>query len=129
MSVPEKELSTQALAYLGDCVMELYVREYLVTERGLSTSGHLNSAALEFVRAPRQAEAMERILPELSDEEAAVFRRGRNIGHTHTPKSATVAEYRNATGMEVLFGWLYVTHREDRAEQLFRLAYGLDVPS
>lgn len=126
MSIPVNEISTQALAYLGDCVIELYVRTHLVTDRGLSTSAHLNEASLGFVRASAQAQAMERILPVLSEEEDSVFRRGRNIGHTNTPKNATVAEYRSATGMEVLFGWLYLTERRARADELFRLAYGLE---
>lgn len=114
--------STASLAYLGDCVLELCVRELLVRS-GLSSSARLNREALEYVRASKQARAMERILPYLSEEEAAVFRRGRNIGHTNTPKSATVAEYRNATGMEALFGWLHLAGRRERIEELFLLAY------
>lgn len=114
--------STASLAYLGDCVLELCVREHLV-RRGLSSSAKLNREALEYVRASRQARAMENILPYLSEEEAAVFRRGRNIGHTNTPKSATVAEYRSATGMEALFGWLHLAGRRERIEELFLMAY------
>ncbi|MBR2354066.1 MAG: ribonuclease III [Clostridia bacterium] len=114
--------STASLAYLGDCVLELCVREHLV-KLGLSSSARLNREALEYVRATKQARAMERILPLLSEEEAAVFRRGRNIGHTNTPKSATVAEYRSATGMEALFGWLHLAGRQERIRELFSLAY------
>lgn len=114
--------STQSLAYLGDSVIELCVRELLV-KRGISSSAKLNKTALEYVRASRQARAMERILPALSEEEAAVFRRGRNIGHTNTPKSATVAEYRSATGMEALFGWLHLAGRQERIVELFSMAY------
>lgn len=117
-----RNVSTPALAYLGDCVLELCVRRHLV-ESGLSTSAHLNSAALDFVRAGAQAEAMKRILPLLSEEEDAYFRRGRNIGHTNVPKRATVAEYRMATGMETLFGYLHVMGRQDRIDALFALAY------
>ena len=117
--------STASLAYLGDCVLELCVREFLVRS-GLSSSAKLNREALEYVRASKQARAMERILPYLSEEEAAVFRRGRNIGHTNTPKSATVAEYRNATGMEALFGWLHLAGRRERIEKLFLLAYSCE---
>ncbi len=117
-----RDVSTPALAYLGDCVLELCVRRHLV-EMGLSTSAHLNAAALDFVRAGAQAEAMKRLLPHLSEEEDAYFRRGRNIGHTNVPKRATVAEYRMATGMETLFGYLHVTGRGDRINELFALAY------
>ena len=117
-----REISTPALAYLGDCVLELSVREHLVS-MGLSTSAHLNAAALDFVRASAQAEAMKRILPLLSEEEDAYFRRGRNIGHTNVPKRATVSEYRTATGMETLFGYLHLTGQKERIDELFRLAY------
>ena len=119
-----KTVSVAALAYLGDCVMELCVREYLV-EQGISSSARLNSEALNFVRAPKQAEAMKNILEVLSEEEEAVFKRGRNLGHSSTPKSATVAEYRSATGMEALFGWLKLSGREDRIKELFKMAFGL----
>lgn len=117
-----REISTPALAYLGDCVIELCVRRHLV-EIGLSTSAHLNAKALDFVRAPAQAEAMKRLLPILTDEEAAIFRRGRNLGHSNVPKSATVSEYRAATGMEALFGYLHLLGQPDRIDYLFRVAY------
>ena len=120
-----KEYSTAALAYLGDCVLELSVRRYLVKE-GLSSSARLNKRALDFVKASCQAEAMRRILPLLSPEEEAVFHRGRNIGHTNTPKSASVAEYRAATGMEALFGWLHLEGRQERIDLLFATGYQLD---
>jgi ribonuclease-3 family protein len=120
-----KTVSTAALAYLGDCVVELCVREHLVA-RGLSSSSRLNSKALDFVRASKQAEAMKNILPILTEEEEAVFKRGRNLGHGSVPKSATVAEYRSATGMEVLFGWLKLLGREDRIAELFKIAYSID---
>ena len=117
-----REVSTQALAYLGDCVLEMQVREHLVG-KGLSTSGHLNEAALSFVRASAQAQAMKRMLPVLSEEEAAYFRRGRNLGHSSVPKHATVSDYRTATGMEALFGFLHLSGRTERIVELFTLAY------
>ena len=120
-----KTISTAALAYLGDAVIEGCVREYLV-EAGLSSSAKLNAAALEFVRASEQAKAMLNITDILSEEELAVFKRGRNLGHTNTPKSATVSEYRSATGMEALFGYLRLCGREDRIKELFALAYKLN---
>ncbi len=120
--IPLQEMSAPALAYLGDCVIELCVRDHLV-QSGLSTSAHLNAAALDFVRASAQAEAMKRILPILTEEEEAFFRRGRNIGHTNVPRRATVSEYRTATGMEVLFGYLHVTGQKERIAELFCAAY------
>ena len=126
-SVPETDLKTvsnSALAYLGDSVIEVCVREHLVS-LGYSTSAHLNKASLDFVRASAQAEAMKRILPVLTEEETAVFKRGRNIGHTNTPKSASVGEYRMATGMEALFGWLHLSGKSDRIKELFYIAYDI----
>ncbi len=118
--------SSASLAYLGDCALEICVREYLVREVGLSSSAKLNKAALDFVRASKQAEAIKNILPLLDEQEEAIFRRGRNVGHTNTPKSATVSEYRFATGMEALFGWLWLSGKHDRMTELFRAAYKLD---
>ena len=117
--------STYALAYLGDSVLEICVRERLVL-LGYSSSSSLNKHALEYVRASAQAEAVKRILPLLSEEEDAVFHRGRNIGHTNTPKSATVAEYRAATGMEALFGYLHLAGQKERIAELFALAYPIE---
>ena len=95
------EISSGALAYLGDCVLELRVREFLVS-CGISHAADLNRAALDFVRAAAQSDAVEKIYGMLDEEEQAAFRRGRNIGHTNTPKSATALQYRRATGMEAL---------------------------
>lgn len=128
--MPEKDIklcdmSTPSLAYLGDCVLELLVRERL-TLSGISSSKNLNKEALKFVSAPAQAAAMKNILELLTEEEAGYFRRGRNIGHTNTPKNATVSEYRNATGMETLFGFLHLSGRKDRARELFALAFPVE---
>lgn len=120
------DITTPALAYLGDSVLEVCVRTYLVTERGLSTSAHLNRASLDFVRASAQSEAVGRMEPHLTEEEAAIYRRGRNMGHGNVPKSASAAEYRRATGMEVLFGFLHLTGQTARINRLFRVGYGLD---
>ena len=117
-----RQVSTQALAYLGDCVLEMRVREHLV-ESGISSSGKLNAEALSFVRAGAQAEAMKKLLPLLSEEEAGYFRRGRNIGHSSVPKNATVSDYRTATGMEALFGFLHLAGRQERIAELFAAAY------
>ena len=122
------DITTPALAYLGDSVLEVCVRTYLTVERGLSTSAHLNRASLDFVRASAQSEAIGRMEPYLTEAEAAVYRRGRNMGHGNVPKSASVAEYRRATGMEVLFGYLHVTGQTQRMNYLFRLGYGLAAP-
>lgn len=117
-----RSASSASLAYLGDAVLEVLVRERLVHE-GYTSAKSLNAKALSFVRATAQAAAMSRILPLLTEEEDAVFHRGRNIGHTNTPKSATVGEYRAATGMEALFGYLHMTDQQQRMRELFEIAY------
>ena len=122
MAKPIEEISTAALAYLGDSIIELCVRETLV-QKGVSSAKNLNSTALLFVKAEAQADAMKIILPILTEEENAAYRRGRNIGHTNTPKSATVGQYRMATGMEALFGYLYLKGERNRINELFSLAY------
>ena len=119
-----RELSTEALAYLGDSVLEIRVREKLVRD-GIGHSGELNRVSLLFVKATEQAAAMRRIIPLLTEEEALVFKRGRNMSGGNVPKSATVSEYRTATGMEVLFGYLHYAGRQDRIDELFKIAYNL----
>ncbi len=125
MNIKLKEISTEALAYLGDCVIELKVREHLV-ESGISGSGNLNRASLNFVKASAQAQAMRRLIPILTEEEAAIFKRGRNMSGGNVPKSATMSEYRTATGMEVLFGHLHIEGKSDRIDHLFAIAYSND---
>ncbi len=120
------EITTPALAYLGDSVLEVCVRTYLVSELGLSTSAHLNRHALKFVCASAQSHAMDLLEPILTEEETAAFKRGRNMGHGNVPKNASVKDYRRATGMEVLFGYLSLTGQDERLHTLFRIGYGLD---
>ena len=125
LSVNMKEVSGEALAYLGDCVIELLVREHLVN-LGISGSGNLNRQSLAFVKASAQCQAMQNIIPLLTEEETAIYKRGRNMSGGNVPKSATMAEYRTATGMEALFGYLHLLGKRERMAELFRAAYSLD---
>ena len=113
------EMSGSALAYLGDAVLEIMVRAMLV-RTGIGNSGRLNELSRDYVRATVQSAGMERLLPFLSEEEEAVYRRGRNAAGAH-PKSETVAEYRRATGLEALFGYLYLKNDQKRLDELFAL--------
>ncbi|MGN1346830.1 MAG: Mini-ribonuclease 3 [Eubacteriales bacterium] len=120
MTVSEvSAVSAANLAYLGDCVYELLVREYLVRQG----STHPSVDALSYVTARVQSGVVEKLLPHLTEEEADVYRRGRNIGHSNIPKSSTVSEYRRATGLETLFGWLHLTGQSARLRELFALAF------
>ena len=122
MENDQRLVGAAALAYLGDSVIELMVRTMLV-ERGIYQSRKLNRLALEYVTASKQAEAAERILPLLTEEEMTVYHRGRNLDHANIPKSATRAEYLMATGLEALFGYLHLTDNRERMQKLFRAAY------
>ena len=115
-------LSGAALAYLGDSVLELIARQYLLST-GVTDVGKLNALALSYVKATAQSDAMENLLPFLTAEEAAVFRRGRNSHSIAIPKSAKAGQYRRATGMEALFAWLYINGRTDRMKELFTVGF------
>ena len=116
------EMNGSSLAYLGDAVIELMVRQMLLS-RDTGDVGKMNKIADGLVRATYQSQAMDRLMPILTEEEIAVFKRGRNT-HSHTvPKSAKVSDYRKATGMEALFGFLYLEGRQDRLNELFAVAF------
>ena len=116
------EMNGASLAYLGDAVIELKVREMLLS-RDTGDVGKMNRIADTLVRATYQSQAMDRLLPLLTDEETAVYKRGRNT-HSHTvPKSAKVSDYRKATGMEALFGFLHLEGRAERLNELFTIAF------
>lgn len=108
-------LSPLALAFVGDGVYSLMVRERLLSQANRPVND-LHRLAVREVRAEAQAAAMDRLLPHLTEEEEAVFKRGRNA---HTARSG--ADYHRATGLESLFGYLYLAGRIDRVRELFAL--------
>ena len=110
------------IAYLGDAVLEVITRQYLLST-GITDVGRLNSMALNYVRATAQSDAVERILPHLTEEETAVFKRGRNAHGIAIPKSASASQYRRATGLEALFGYLSLHGREERMKELFLIGF------
>ena len=114
-----RALSAIALAHIGDGVYELLVRTWLCVH-GKATGRDLHHATIALVCAPAQAERVQRILPLLTDEEQAVYRRGRNANVHTMSRSATPAQYHAATGLECLMGYLYLKGDKTRAEQLFR---------
>ena len=111
-------LSTLGLAHLGDGVYELMVRSWLVLH-GKARANDLHRATVRYVSAPAQAERFARIQPLLAEEEHDVFRRGRNTAPHSVPKAASRAEYQTATGLEALFGWLYLQGKTERLNELF----------
>ena len=121
LSAPKQDLlnmSSLGFAYLGDAVYEVMVRAWLCLH-GKLTPGRQHKAALAYVAAPRQAALLERIPPLLTQEEAQVLKRGRNASPHSYPKGATRQEYLAATGLETLFGWLYLRGETDRLNTLF----------
>jgi len=116
------EYSPLVLAYLGDGVIELAVREKLVKSGNIPTE-QLHSKALLFVTASKQSKALENILPHMTETETDIYKRGRNA-KSRVPKSASAADYRRATGMECLFGYLYLSDDKNRIKELFDIAFG-----
>ena len=111
-------ISSLGLAHLGDAVFELMVRSWLCLHGKASARG-LHKATVRYVAAPAQARAVEKVLPLLSEDEHDVFRRGRNTSPHSVPQNASRAEYQAATGLEALFGWLYLQGKTERLNELF----------
>lgn len=114
-----RAISAIALAHMGDAVYETLVRTWLCVH-GKATGKELHRATIALVCAQKQAELAQRVLPQLTEEELAVYKRGRNANVHAMPRSATPAQYHAATGLECLMGWLYLRGDKERAEQLFR---------
>ena len=113
-------ISNLGLAHMGDGVYEVMVRSFLCS-RGDQTVKRLHKDSVELVKAPTQAALVEKILPVLTEEEQAYYRRGKNA-HTHAaPKAASPKQYAMATGLETLFGALYLLGRKERLNELFQI--------
>ena len=113
-------ISNTGLALVGDGVFELLVRTFLCTQ-GDQTVLKLHKDTVSMVNAATQAKYADKLKPHLTEEEYAYYRRGKNA-HTHAaPKSATKAEYAKATGLEALFGALYLLGRTQRLNELFQI--------
>ena len=113
-----RAISAIGLVHMGDAVYETLVRTWLCVH-GKATGKELHRATIALVCAQKQAELAQRVLPQLTEEELAVYKRGRNANVHAMPRSATPAQYHAATGLECLMGWLYLRGDKERAEQLF----------
>ena len=114
------EYSPLTLAFLGDGVYDLLVRESLVNKAN-RPAGELNKQKVAMVNCKSQAEYAELIMPSLTEKEIAVYKRGRNAAPKCTPKNGSVADYHSATGLECLFGYLHVNGETERINELFEL--------
>jgi ribonuclease-3 family protein len=115
------QLSPLTWAYVGDCVFELYVRTKLVDTTNLKPHS-LHIKAIGYVKAKAQAEMLNNIYENLTDEEKDIVRRGRNAENHHLPKNANVQEYMYSTAFEALIGYLYLCKRNKRVKEIIELA-------
>lgn len=121
--IPEydtKSLSGLSLAFIGDAVYELFIRNYILS-KGEARVKTLHKDCVRLVNADFQADMMDVLLPVLTEEETSVFKRGRNAHSGHTPKNKSEAQYHKATGFEALIGFLYLKKDYDRLSYLFSL--------
>ncbi|MCM3762403.1 Mini-ribonuclease 3 [Alkalihalobacillus oceani] len=118
-----KQLNALALAYMGDAVLDMYIRYYLIA-KGTVRPQRLHLEATRFVSAKAQAAVVRRMLEqeEFSEEEEAVFKRGRNAKSGSIPKNTDLNTYRYSTGFEALLGYLYVHDRQSRLDELMKKA-------
>lgn len=117
------EYSALALAYLGDSVYELYVRSRIMSEHPDMPPSKLHKISVKAVKAEAQARAVKNMLDDLSEQETAVFKRGRNAKPHTAPKNADITDYRFATGFEALVGYLYLKKDFKRTEEIMKRAY------
>ena len=120
--MPKKEIdaiSNLGLAHMGDCVYEILVRAHLCAQ-GRKTVQQLHQQTIQMVKATYQAKFVDKMLPILTEDELTHYRRGKNAHPHAVPKSATPAEYAKATGLEALFGALWLLGRTERLNELFK---------
>lgn len=116
-----RQYSPLALAFLGDSVYEILVREYLVREAN-RPAAKLHEQKIQLVCAAFQAQAIDRLIPLLTEEETAVYKRGRNANNT-VPRHTSAQDYHKATGLEALFGYLHLLGEQARLEELFAVIF------
>ena len=110
----------QVLAFVGDAVYSLYVRNF-ITLNNTGKSGELHKQSTKFVKAKSQSETIEKLMPILTETENDIFRRGRNYKTQSVAKNSSVQEYHRATGFEAVLGYLYLSGQIDRLNELLKL--------
>ncbi len=113
--------SPLTLAFLGDAVYSLLVRNMLALSANKPT-GKLHKESITYVNAAFQAQAIKELLPHLNENEEYIFKRGRNAHSAHSPKNQSDADYRYATGLETLYGYLYLCGETERIKEIFNLS-------
>lgn len=115
-----KSLNPLSLAFIGDAVFELFVRDQIICQNRCAVN-KLHKRSVEKVCCQSQAEYVEQLFPHLTDEEKDAFRKGKNSHTKNIPKNATLVQYHNATGLETLFGYLYLKGKIERLRELFNI--------
>ena len=119
-NINPNELSPLTLAFIGDTVFDLLVREDIICDAN-RPANDLHNLAVKKVKASAQAEFSEKLMPVITEKEMSVFKRGRNAKSGHLPKNASQSDYHMATGFEALFGYLYLTGEIERIKELYTL--------
>ncbi len=123
VKVPDmRELSPLTLAFVGDSVYELFVRCKILSG-GSRPAGELHKIAVGYVKAKAQSTAMHELKNSLSEEELAIYKRGRNTNIHTVPKNADMNDYRQATGLEALVGYLFITGQNERLDEVLEIAF------
>lgn len=115
-----RQLNPLIWAYIGDAVYEVYIRSFIISN-GRKTNKDLHKESIKFVKAGAQSNFLELIMPELTEDEQYIVRRSRNTKSSHIPKNADVIDYRRATALEGLVGYLYLTKNFSRLDEIMQL--------
>jgi len=118
-----KTMNPQVLAFVGDAVYSLYIRHWIVLTDN-SKVKDLHSHVTNFVKASGQSNFIEKLLPLFNEDEMSVFKRGRNYKTISTAKNASVIDYKRATGLEAVFGYLYLSGQRDRLNEILSMSIG-----
>ncbi len=120
-----KLLNPLTLAFMGDAVYEQYIRENIIIKHGSLSANKLHRMAVSYVCAAYQAKVYDAIVDTLDENELAVLKRGRNSSSVSSPKNGVMSEYRKATGVETLFGYLHLVGYSDRLNELLKIAISI----
>lgn len=117
------EYNPLVLAYIGDSLYDVYVRSRIIAEHGGLNANKMHIMSTKFVKAHGQSAAVSEIEDKLAEDELSAYKRGRNAKSYTVPKNADVGEYRRATGFEALLGWLYISGRQDRMNEVMEMSF------
>lgn len=117
-----KSMNSLVLAYIGDAVFEVFIRGFLIKENKNILVHQLHKKGVSYVKARAQSDFVKKIMDDLSEEEIRIFKRGRNAKSGTVPKNADIQDYRNATGLEALIGYLYITENFERLNRILEMS-------